>query len=163
MNFLITVLTKEKPMKRLLVISAAAAVLAAVPPFAIAQMDGMKGMDMDKKGMDMQGMDMDKCMAKQGMDHDKCMAMMNDKKGAKKSAEKAAGKTHKGTGTVQKVDPASGSVTIAHGPIESMKWPAMTMTFKVKDKKMLDKAKSGEKVEFTFVQSGKDYTITDIK
>ncbi len=138
-------------MKRLLVISAAAAVLAAFSLFSIAQMDGMKGMDVDK------------CMAKEGMDHDKCMAMMNDKKGAKKSAEKPTGKTHKGTGTVQKVDPASGSVTISHGPIESMKWPAMTMSFKVKDKKMLEKAKSGEKVEFTFVQSGKDYTITDIK
>jgi Cu(I)/Ag(I) efflux system periplasmic protein CusF len=126
-------------MKRLLVISAAAAVLASLSPFAIAQSDGMKGMDMDKKGMDM------------------------DKKGAKKSAKKAEGKTHKGAGTVQKVDPAGGSVTIAHGPIESMKWPSMTMTFKVKDKKMLDKAKSGEKVEFSFVQSGKNYTITDIK
>jgi len=150
-------------MKHLFAISAAAAVLAAVSPFAIAQMDGMKGMDMDKKGMDMQGMDMDKCMAKQGMDHDKCMAMMNDKKGAKKSAKKAEGKTHKGAGTVQKVDPAGGSVTIAHGPIESMKWPSMTMSFKAKDKKMLEGIKPGAKVEFEFVQQGSDYAITSIK
>jgi Cu/Ag efflux protein CusF len=151
-------------MKRLLAISATAAVLVAVSPFAIAQSGDMKGMDMkDHKGMDKKGMDMDKCMAMQGMDHDKCMTMMKDKKGAKKSAKKAQGKTDKGAGAVQKVDPAGGSVTIAHGPIESMKWPAMTMTFKVKDKKMLDRAKSGEKVEFSFVQSGKDYTITDIK
>ena len=38
-------------MKRLLAISAATAVLAAVSPFAIAQSGGMKGMDM--KHMDM--------------------------------------------------------------------------------------------------------------
>ena len=133
-------------MKHLLAISATAAVLAAVSPFAIAQSGGMKGMDMkdmdmkDHKGMDMQGM---------------------EKKG--KGENKAAAKTHKGTGKVTKVDPAANSVTIAHEPVSTMNWPAMTMTFKVKDKKMLDKAKTGEKVEFSFVQSGKDYTITDIK
>jgi Cu(I)/Ag(I) efflux system protein CusF len=125
-------------MKRLLVISAAAGVLVAVSPFAIAQSGGMKGMDM--KDMDMKGM---------------------EKKG--KGEKKAAGQSHKGTGKVTKVDPATNSVTIAHEPVSTMNWPAMTMTFKVKDKKMLDKAKSGEKVEFSFVQSGKDYTITDIK
>ena len=120
-------------MKRLLAISAAAVVFAAVSPFAVAQSGGMKGMDM--KDMDMK---------------------MEKKKSA-------SGKVHKGTGKVTKVDPATGSVTIAHEPVSTMSWPAMTMTFKVKDKKMLDKAKSGEKVEFSFVQSGKDYTITDIK
>ena len=39
----------------------------------------------------------------------------------------------------------------------------MTMTFKVKDKAMLDKVKQGDKVQFSFVQSGKDYTITQVK
>jgi Cu(I)/Ag(I) efflux system periplasmic protein CusF len=143
-------------MKRRLAISTAVAVFVAVSPVAIAQSGDMKGMD--KKGMDM-----DKCMAMKGMDHDKCMAMMKDKKGAKKSAKKAQGKTHKGAGTVQKVDPAGGSVTIAHGPIESMKWPAMTMTFKVKDKALLEKVKQGEKVDFDFVQQGKDYVVTSVK
>jgi Cu(I)/Ag(I) efflux system protein CusF len=123
-------------MKHLLAISAAAAVLAAISPFAAAQSGSMKGMDM--KDMDMK---------------------MEKGQGEKK----AAAQSHKGTGKVTKVDPATNSVTIAHEPVSTMNWPAMTMTFKVKDKKMLDKAKSGEKVEFTFVQSGKDYTITDIK
>lgn len=111
--------------------------------FAHAQSGGMKGMDMqDHKGMDMK-------------DH-KGMDMKMEKK-------KTNGTVHKGTGKVTKVDAAAGNVTIAHDPVASMNWPAMTMTFKVKDKKMLDKAKSGQKVEFSFVQSGKDYTITDIK
>jgi len=126
-------------MKRLLAISAATAVLAAVSPFAIAQSSGMKGMDM--KDMDMKD--------QKGMD----MKMEN----------KAAGQSHKGTGKVTKVDAAKNSVTIAHEPVSTMNWPAMTMTFKVKDKALLQKVKQGEKVDFEFVQQGKDYVVTAVK
>lgn len=91
---------------------------------------------------------------------------MQDHKGMDMKMEKkkkGAGTVHKATGKVTKVDAQAGSDTIAHAPVASMNWPAMTMTFQVKDKKMLEKAKSGQKVDFSFVQSGKDYTITDIK
>jgi Cu(I)/Ag(I) efflux system protein CusF len=81
----------------------------------------------------------------------------------KDPGKQSQAKTHKGTGTVTKVDPTGSKVTIAHGPVQTLKWPAMTMTFGVKDKAMLDKVKPGANVEFGFVQSGKDYTITDIK
>ena len=74
-----------------------------------------------------------------------------------------SGKAHKATGKVTKVDQAKGSVTIAHGPVPSMNWPSMTMAFKVKDKAMLDKVKNGDQVEFSFVESGRDHTITEIK
>jgi len=70
---------------------------------------------------------------------------------------------HKASGKVTKVDQANGSVTIAHGPVASMKWPSMTMTFKAKDKAMLQKVKPGDQVDFSFVASGKDHTITEIK
>jgi len=89
-------------------------------------------------GMDMKGMDMGK-----------------DKK--------SEGKVHKGTGTVKKVDPAGAKVTIAHGPIPTMKWPAMNMTFTVKDKALLDKFSQDKKVDFEFVQQGSDYVITSVK
>lgn len=72
-------------------------------------------------------------------------------------------KEHKASGKVTKVDKARGSVTIAHGPVATMNWPSMSMSFKVKDKAMLDKVKSGDQVEFSFVESAKDYTITQIK
>lgn len=104
-----------------------------------AQSGGMKGMDM--KDMDMKGMD------------------MKDKSAGKKSEAK----THKGVGTVKKVDPAGGKVTLAHGPIQSLKWPAMTMTFGVKDKALLGKFSQDKKVEFEFVQQGSDYVITSAK
>jgi Cu(I)/Ag(I) efflux system protein CusF len=70
---------------------------------------------------------------------------------------------HQATGTVTKVDGAKGAVTIQHGPVASMSWPGMTMTFGVKDKALLDKARPGAKVEFTFEQSGSDYMITEVK
>jgi len=61
------------------------------------------------------------------------------------------------------VDAAKGTVTLAHDPIKSLKWPAMTMSFLVKDKSTLAKLSAGGKVEFEFVQQGKDYIITSVK
>jgi len=81
----------------------------------------------------------------------------------KKDTKAAAGTVHKASGKITKVDKAGGSVTIAHGPVASMNWPSMTMSFKAKDKAMLQNVKPGDQVEFGFVQSGKDHTITEIK
>lgn len=80
-----------------------------------------------------------------------------------KSDGKVKDNVHKGSGTVTEVDPARGTVTIAHGPIQSLNWPSMTMSYSVKDKAMLEQVKPGVKVEFGFVQSGKEYLITEIK
>lgn len=108
---------------------------AAVSP-SHAQMGGTDMKDMDKKPMDMKGMGSDK---------------------------KSETKSHKGVGTVKKVDLAASTVTIAHGPIKTMNWGAMNMTFTVKDKVMLDKFSQDKKVEFEFVQQGSDYVITSVK
>lgn len=80
-----------------------------------------------------------------------------------KKGEAKAAQEHKGSATVKSVDAGKGTVSLAHGPIQSMNWPSMTMTFKAKDKKMLENVKPGAKVEFSFVQAGKDYVLTDIK
>ena len=78
-------------------------------------------------------------------------------------ANQMNGKIHHGIGTVQKVDAANGRITIAHGPINSIQWPAMTMTFAVQNKKLLDQIVAGEKIEFDLVQSSTDqYTVTRI-
>ncbi|MBI3375411.1 MAG: copper-binding protein [Betaproteobacteria bacterium] len=147
-------------MKRLVVVSSVVALSLATIPLSRAQSGGMKGMDMGKCK---DTMGMDKGMEMKDMDMSKCMDMMGkDKKG--KSAEKMSkGKPHKGVGTVEKVDPAAGTVTLAHGPIKSLNWPAMTMSFMVKDRALLEKVKPGAKLEFDFVESGKDYLITEIK
>jgi len=111
-------------------------VLSAVLALSVAMIPLSRAQGMG--GMDMKGMDMGK-----------------DKK--------SEGKTHKGAGTVKKVDPAGGKVTIAHGPIPTMKWSAMNMTFTVKDKALLGKIAPEKKVEFEFVQQGSDYVITSVR
>ena len=149
-------------MKHRVALSVVLALFAAAPALSHAQSQGMRSMDM--KGMDMKGMDMNKCIEMQGMDQDKCIAMMKDKKSDKKAAGKGAkGAAHKGSGTVQTVDAKAGTVTIAHDPITSMNWPAMTMTFTAKNQKMLEAITSGAKVQFEFVQQGSKYAITSIK
>ena len=80
-----------------------------------------------------------------------------------KKGDHKPGEVHKGKGKVKSVDVKKGTVSLSHDPIQSMNWPAMTMTFKAKDKAMLEKVKAGATVEFSFEQSGKEYVITDIK
>jgi len=85
-----------------------------------------------------------------------------DAKGSK-PAKSATGQVHKATGRVVKVDFVMDEITIVHEPVASLSWPIMRMQFKVRDKKMLDKVKPGNNVDFDFVESGKDYVITDIR
>ena len=143
-----------KPAQRIALAAVLASSIAAVTP-SHAQMGGM----------DMKDMDMEKC---KGIDMSKCKDMMGkDKKGMEMQGmgadKKSATKTHKGVGTVKKVDSAAGTVTIAHGPIKTMNWPAMNMTFAVKDKALLGKFSQDKKVEFEFVQQGSDYVIKSVK
>jgi len=71
--------------------------------------------------------------------------------------------THTATGTVKKADPKSGKVTLQHGPVASLNWPAMTMAFKVKDKALWPKLEDGKKVEVEFTKQGADYVVTGVK
>lgn len=76
----------------------------------------------------------------------------------------AAGQTaHMAKGKVTKVDAAAGVVTLAHEPVKSLNWPAMTMGFQVKDKTMFDKLTVGKTVDFEFVQADKEYVVTKVK
>jgi Cu(I)/Ag(I) efflux system protein CusF len=93
-------------------------------------------------------------------------ALLHAQSGAMKGMEadkKSESKTHKGIGTVKKIDAAAGRVTLAHEPIPSLKWPAMTMGFAVKDKALLGRFAQDKKVEFEFVQQGRDYVVTSVK
>jgi Cu(I)/Ag(I) efflux system protein CusF len=75
----------------------------------------------------------------------------------------AAATAHKASGVVTRVDPEKSKVTIKHGPVQTLKWPPMTMAFTVKDKAVLDKLKKDQKIDFEFVQQGKDYVLTSVK
>lgn len=71
--------------------------------------------------------------------------------------------THTAVAMVKRVDAKAGTVTLAHEPVKSLNWPAMTMGFKVTDRSLLDKLVEGKKVEVEFKQVGKDYVLTSVK
>src|SRR6266567_235880 len=131
-------------MKKANRVSLAAVLVLFVATIPLSRAQGMGGMDM-------KDMDMSKCKDMMGKDK-KGMEMKG--MGADKKAEV---QSHKGVGTVKKVDSAGGKVTIAHGPIPTMKWPAMNMTFTVKDKALLGKFSQDKKVEFEFVEQESNY------
>lgn len=71
--------------------------------------------------------------------------------------------THKAVAVVKAVDPAKGQVILAHEPIKTLNWPAMTMRFGVTDKMLFDKLAVGKKVNVDIVQQGSDYVVTAVK
>ena len=74
----------------------------------------------------------------------------------------AAAKTGSGSGKITALDKAGGKITIAHGPIPAVGWPAMTMGFKA-DPKMLEGVAVGDQVDFTLSLKGNDGTVTAIR
>ena len=70
---------------------------------------------------------------------------------------------HKAQGTVDSVDLKAGTVSLNHGAVPSLKWPAMTMEFKVANPSLLKDLKPGAAVSFEFVerQAG-EWVITSI-
>lgn len=68
-------------------------------------------------------------------------------------AAKPAAGTVQGTGTVKGVNAKAGTVTLHHGPIAALKWPAMTMTFKATPE-AVKAAKTGKSVTFTLNAAG---------
>ena len=86
-------------------------------------------------------------------------------KGMDMSAQPTAGTSavHRASATVTKVDRQAGTVTLAHGPIPTLKWPAMTMAFKVRDPRLFDKLVAGKKVDIELAQDGKNYAVTAVR
>ena len=66
-------------------------------------------------------------------------------------------------GVVDEIDQAKGVVTISHEAIKSLDWPAMTMNFTIKDKKMFGKLSTGKKIHFAFIQQKGKYVVTEVK
>lgn len=75
----------------------------------------------------------------------------------------AAAKTGAGTGVVTAVDGKAGTVTIQHGPIAAVNWPAMTMTFKAATPNLTKGVKVGEKIGFDVKITGTKNEVTAIR
>jgi Cu(I)/Ag(I) efflux system membrane fusion protein len=64
----------------------------------------------------------------------------------------AASEAYRADGKVESVD--ADSITISHGPVPELKWPAMTMGFGKADAKAFADVKPGDQVRFEFRKGG---------
>lgn len=72
----------------------------------------------------------------------------------------ATGETHTGSGDITEV--SGERVSISHGPVESIGWPAMTMTFRAQSPDMAEGLNVGDPVSFQFRKAGEDYVLTTL-
>lgn len=77
---------------------------------------------------------------------------------AQQTAEK-----HQTTAVVENVDAEKGHIMLAHDPVPTLEWPAMTMGFSVEDKAVLKNVEKGQKIAFTFVDKDGRFVVTDIE
>jgi len=75
----------------------------------------------------------------------------------------AAGSGHQAQGKILEIDAKTQSVTISHGAVASLKWPAMTMDFALANAALIKDLKPNAAVAFEFVERGKgEWVITRI-
>lgn len=91
-------------------------------------------------------------------DTPKAEASTNAKSDMAMSAEV---KTGKGSGIVTAIDATSGKITLDHGPVVDLEWPAMKMGFSAK-RVDLESIAVGDAVSFEMEWDGKKGEITKI-
>ena len=74
----------------------------------------------------------------------------------------AVPQTAEGEGTVTAIDAQAGTVTLNHGPIASLGWPAMTMTFRVHSAAVLQGVSVGQRVHFELMNDNGRPMVTEI-
>ena len=70
-------------------------------------------------------------------------------------------KSASGEGSITAIDPGTGKITLAHGPIAELRWPAMTMGFATTNGQF-GGLKVGDKVRFKFRWDGRTAEIEAI-
>jgi Cu/Ag efflux protein CusF len=71
--------------------------------------------------------------------------------------------THAADGTLNSIDRDASTVNIAHGPVTSADWPAMTMSFKLANPNSTPVLEPGQRIRFEFtIESGMSATVTRI-
>ena len=80
---------------------------------------------------------------------------------AEQAGTKAA--SHHAEGTVEDVDEKARTISLNHGPVASLKWPAMTMEFALANAALLPKLKPGTRVAVEFVERQRgEWVITRV-
>ena len=71
------------------------------------------------------------------------------------------GVSHFALGVVQKTDRTDNTATLAHNPVPTLDWPAMTMRFTVAEPALLERLPAGRQVAFEFVADNNSYRIVN--
>ena len=70
---------------------------------------------------------------------------------------------HQASGTLDAIDARSGTVTVTHGPVESLGWPGMTMDFALANSALVANLKPGTPITIEFVERKPgEYVITRV-
>ena len=75
-------------------------------------------------------------------------------------AASQAGKVYSAAGEVTAI--AGNQVTISHGPVEGLGWPAMTMSFGAGSPETIEGVSVGDRVSFEFHRDNGAYTLTSL-
>lgn len=74
-----------------------------------------------------------------------------------------AAKHGQGTGVIRSIDAKAGTLTIQHGSIPGVGWPAMTMTFKANPPALLKGLKVGQTIGFDTTVRGMAADVTAVR
>ncbi|HXG99720.1 MAG TPA: efflux RND transporter periplasmic adaptor subunit [Sphingomicrobium sp.] len=84
------------------------------------------------------------------IDSEASLAGVVERLGRKPNATQQRSNRLEGRGVIKSINQKMPGVTISHGPLPAMGWPAMTMEFPVTGRPMLRGRKAGERVRFSF-------------
>ena len=87
-------------------------------------------------------------------------AALENQSGDSRLVEPQAGEVYTATGTVTAI--AGDQVTISHGPVEGLGWPAMTMTFRMASPEIVQGVTVGDRIAFGFTEHAEGYTLTSL-
>jgi Cu(I)/Ag(I) efflux system protein CusF len=78
-------------------------------------------------------------------------------------AQPTPAKKGQGTGVITAIDAKANTLTIRHGPIPAVGWPAMTMTFKASPPALLKDLRVAEKIGFDVTTYGMAAEVTGVR
>lgn len=83
---------------------------------------------------------------------------------APEPAAKTPSVGHRGEGTLDSIDAKAGTVSITHGAIATLKWPAMTMEFTLANPALAAAVKPGSPIAFEFIERKPgEYVVTKLE
>jgi Cu(I)/Ag(I) efflux system protein CusF len=82
---------------------------------------------------------------------------------AVKAAATSRVKHGRGTGVIRAIDARAGTLTIQHGAIPSVSWPAMTMTFRARPASLLRGLQVGQSINFDTTVHGMNADVTAVR